>query len=167
MISKHIEVSNEGKDYKTVVDKSRNSDEQNIEFGEIAPVRARWVRITVKGTRGHLRHRAGAGDREGMVRCIRRWWPRAAGGASAAAARRRSRRRRGCDTGATAPAAPLCAYPKLPNHTGSGFRRRNEGRDLQMRRCADGRGSLLPRAISGQFGSFRTRTYSRRIPQAP
>ena len=50
----HLEVSSDGKDYKTVVDKSRNSDEQNIEFDEIAPVRARWVRITVTGTPKNL-----------------------------------------------------------------------------------------------------------------
>jgi xylan 1,4-beta-xylosidase len=49
-----LEVSIDGKEYRTVVDKSRNSDEANVEFDEIPPVNARWLRMTLTNTPKNL-----------------------------------------------------------------------------------------------------------------
>ena len=49
-----LEVSADGKEFRTVLDKSRNTVESNIEFDEIPPVRARWVRVTITGTPKNL-----------------------------------------------------------------------------------------------------------------
>jgi hypothetical protein len=44
-----IEVSMNGKDFQTVLDRSDNSVPRNVLFDEIAPVECRFVRLTVLG----------------------------------------------------------------------------------------------------------------------
>ena len=44
-----ISVSPDGKSYSTVVDKMKNTEDMNIQFDEIPPVRARRVRLTISG----------------------------------------------------------------------------------------------------------------------
>ena len=44
-----IEVSMDGKDFQTVLDRSDNSVPRNVLFDEIAPVECRYVRLTVLG----------------------------------------------------------------------------------------------------------------------
>jgi hypothetical protein len=44
-----IEVSSDGKNFKTVVDKTHNDRDNGVEFDEITPVRCRHVRLTITG----------------------------------------------------------------------------------------------------------------------
>ena len=44
-----IEVSSDGKEFKTVLDKTKNAADNVIEFDEIAPVECQYVRFTITG----------------------------------------------------------------------------------------------------------------------
>ncbi len=44
-----ISVSPDGKTYSTVLDKTKNNEDMNIQFDEIPPIRARRVRLTISG----------------------------------------------------------------------------------------------------------------------
>ena len=44
-----IEVSSDGQTFKTVLDKTQNTKDHNIEFDEIAPAQCRYVRLTITG----------------------------------------------------------------------------------------------------------------------
>ena len=44
-----IEVSLDNKQFTTVLDGTGNARANNVEFGEFAPVRCRWVRLTITG----------------------------------------------------------------------------------------------------------------------
>jgi hypothetical protein len=44
-----IEVSNDGKEFSTVVDKTSNDVTRYTEFDEIPPVRCRYLRLTITG----------------------------------------------------------------------------------------------------------------------
>ena len=49
-----VEASADGRTWRAVLDKTANTVENNIEFDEIPPVRARWVRLTVSGAPKNL-----------------------------------------------------------------------------------------------------------------
>jgi hypothetical protein len=44
-----IEVSLDGETFKTVVDKIKNDTDNSVEFDEIAPVKCRYVKLTITG----------------------------------------------------------------------------------------------------------------------
>jgi hypothetical protein len=44
-----VEVSLDNKKFTTALDRTSNIRSNNVEFGEVAPVRCRWVRLTVTG----------------------------------------------------------------------------------------------------------------------
>ena len=44
-----VEVSLDNKQFTTVLDRTGNTRANNVEFGEFAPVRTRWVRLTITG----------------------------------------------------------------------------------------------------------------------
>jgi len=44
-----IEVSSDGKTFKTIVDKTRNDADNSVEFNEISPVQCRYVKLTITG----------------------------------------------------------------------------------------------------------------------
>lgn len=44
-----IEVSSDGKTFKTVVDKTKNDADNAVEFDEIKPVQCKYVKLTITG----------------------------------------------------------------------------------------------------------------------
>lgn len=44
-----MEVSLDNKQFTTVLDRTGNTRANNVEFGKFAPVRTRWVRLTITG----------------------------------------------------------------------------------------------------------------------
>jgi hypothetical protein len=44
-----IETSLDNKNFTTVLDRTGNTKANNVEFGEFAPVRCRWIRLTITG----------------------------------------------------------------------------------------------------------------------
>ena len=45
-----IEVSSDGENFETIVDKTRNNIEKSIEYDEFAPIECRFVRLSVTGS---------------------------------------------------------------------------------------------------------------------
>ena len=44
-----VEVSLDNSKFTTVIDQTENKHANNVEFGEFAPARCRWVRLTITG----------------------------------------------------------------------------------------------------------------------
>jgi hypothetical protein len=44
-----LEVSSDNKSFKTIVDKTKNAEANNVEFDEFPPIRCRYIRLTVTG----------------------------------------------------------------------------------------------------------------------
>jgi hypothetical protein len=44
-----LEVSSDNKTFKTIVDKTKNAEANNVEFDEFPPIRCRYIRLTVTG----------------------------------------------------------------------------------------------------------------------